>query len=491
MMQQRLTAAHLDELPAQVARPAYARENIGVGILHLGAGAFFRAHQAVYTDTALGLASGDWGICAASLNSETAKDALAPQDGLYTLKLLGEPESYRIIGSIKEVLAGLGDRAKIIEKISDPQIQIVTLTITEKGYCLEPSGALDFAHPEIAEDLRQVDSPRSAIGVLVAGLKLRFAAAPSPITIISCDNISENGTKLRGAVIAFAQRLDVELAGRISKHAIFPNTMVDSITPAGDVALLESVIRATGFEDKAAVHREKFSDWVIEEFDGPRPVWDQAGAVFAPDVTPYETAKLRLVNAPHSALAYLGLLAGYTNVAQAMADEKLVDYFFRLTEGELIPSLGDSPIADLAAYRDRIGQRFANPLIHHELKQIAADGSAKLPQRLLPPLAVNTRAGRPIGFIALGIAAWMRFVMSSTRKGMKLNDPLTFILSEISSLSLGQAEDDVDGLLAIEDIFPLWIKQNRDVRGAIVAAYSDLSLNGVEGALSAAEKVAA
>ncbi|MEE9433769.1 MAG: mannitol dehydrogenase family protein [Sphingorhabdus sp.] len=491
MMHQRLNASHIDELPAQVARPAYARDNIGVGILHLGAGAFFKAHQAVYTDTALGLASGDWGICAASLNSETVKEALVPQDCLYTLKLLGEPESYRVIGSIAQVLAGPDDRAKIIEKISDPQIKIMTLTITEKGYCLEPSGALDFAHPDIAEDLKQAGPPRSAIGVLVAGLKMRFGTETSPITVISCDNISGNGTKLRGAVIAFAQRLDAEFAERISKHVIFPNTMVDSITPAGDAPLLESVTRAIGFEDQAAVHREKFSDWVIEDFDGPRPAWGEAGAVFASDVTPYETAKLRLVNAPHSALAYLGLLAGYTTVAQVMADEELTRYFYGLTQDELIPSLGDSPIADLAAYRDRIGQRFANPLIHHELRQIAADGSAKLPQRLLPPLAVNHRADRPIGFIALGIAAWMRFVLAGARKGVKLNDPLASIFSEVSSASLGQAEDDVDGLLAIEDIFPIWIKQSKDVRGAIVAAYGDLSLNGVQSALSAAEKVAA
>ena len=277
-----LSAKTLHDVRTGVQTPAYDRKKTGVGIVHLGAGAFFKAHLAVYTDTALELAGGDWGVCAVSINSTATKTNLVPQDGLYTLKIMDEPARYRVIGSIKDVLAGPDDRAAVILRIADPTIKIVTLTITEKGYCLGASGELDVSHLGIAKDLTGKFAPVTAIGILVAGLEERFAENQAPLTIISCDNISGNGTKLRGALLAFAKHVSPDLAKWIGANTAFPNTMVDSITPAGDEALCLDVERAIGLTDKAPVHREEFTDWVIEEFDGPRPAWEMAGAVFAP-----------------------------------------------------------------------------------------------------------------------------------------------------------------------------------------------------------------
>ncbi len=478
----RLCRENLNAVTA--SKPQYERENAGIGIVHLGAGAFFKAHQAVYTDDAMAKSGGDWDICAVSLNSTGAKDSLAPQDGLYTLKIMGEQPEYRVIGAVKEVLAGITDRADVIVRIAAHTTRIVTLTITEKGYCLEGGGALDFSHEGISSDLLGEGLPVTAIGVLTAALAKRFSSGAPSITIISCDNVSENGSKLRRAILQFSARKDAKLSAWIEANIVFPNTMVDSITPASDAALLTDVKAAIGLTDKAPVHRERFTDWVIEDFDGPRPAWDLAGAVFAPDVTPYEQTKLRLVNAPHSALTYLGLLSGIETVSAAMEDAGLRDYFYALTERELIASLGASELIDFPNYRDRIGARFANKSIRHELFQIATDGSAKLPQRFLPPLEINHQAGRSTGYTALAIAAWMRYVLQTLRAGDILNDPLRDGLAEIAKQSSGESGDDVRALLGLGEIFPQSIAGNEALTAQIIGAYEALKTGGVAYALS-------
>ena len=480
----RLSNTTRTDIKSGVKTPDYDRDNIGVGIVHLGAGAFFKAHQAVYTDTALAHSGGDWGICAVSLNSTTAKETLGPQDGLYTLKIMNEPASYHIIGSIKEVLAGPQDRAAVIARIASPDIRIVTLTITEKGYALRADGTLDFAHKGIAADLAGGGTPVTALGVLAAALAIRCKSEMLGLTIISCDNISGNGHKLRAAMLAFSERKDPALAGWIKENVNFPNTMVDSITPASGEALMKDAAAAIGLTDTGPVHRERFTDWVIEDFDGPRPDWEKAGAVFTQDVTPYEMTKLRLVNAPHSALTYLGLLSGHETVAQAMADDKLANYFHRLSRQELIPSLGESSLIDLPNYSNRIAARFANDSIHHELFQIATDGSAKLPQRFLPPLALNYQDRRPTHCITLAIAAWMFYVLDTVRRRAVLNDPLKDAIRNIAGNSSGRAEDDVDRLLALREIFPQLAGNEIKIRDDILLAYEQLSHGGVAYALA-------
>ncbi len=479
----RLSNKTLKDVKSGVKTPDYDRDNTGVGIVHLGAGAFFKAHQAVYTDTALAHSGGNWGICAVSLNSTAAKETLGPQDGLYTLKIMNEPASYHVIGSVKEILAGPQDRAAVIARIASSDIRIVTLTITEKGYALRADGTLDFAHKGIAADLAGGGAPVTALGILAAALALRFKNQMPGLTIISCDNISGNGHKLRAAMLAFAQRKDPALAGWIGANVNFPNTMVDSITPASGEGLIEDVAAAIGMTDTAPVHRERFTDWVIEEFEGPRPDWEKAGAVFTQDVTPYEMTKLRLVNAPHSALTYLGLLSGHETVAQAMADDKLADYFHRLSRQELIPSLGENPLIDLPNYSNRIAARFANDSIHHELFQIATDGSAKLPQRFLPPLALNFQDERATDCITLAIAAWMFYVLDTVRRRAVLNDPLKDTIRDIAATSSGTAQDDVDRLLALRGIFPQLTGNERKIRDEIIMAYDWLSHGGVAYAL--------
>ena len=488
-MMTRLSDQSLAGLPSSVAQPGYDRENIGTGILHLGTGAFFKAHQAVYTDTALALEGGDWGICAASINSDTAKKALAPQGGLYTLKTIDEPAQYRVIGALREVLGGPDDRGKIISRISDPALHIITLTITEKGYCLGADEKLDFDHQGIQVDLSGDGLPGTAIGILVSGLAARRDGAGEPMTIISCDNVSENGSKLCGAVLDFAEQKDMTLAEWIKTNIAFPNTMVDSITPASDTALFASVEQALGVEDKACVHRELFTDWVVESFDGPRPAWEKAGVIFTDDVKPYEKAKLTLVNAPHSAMTYLGLLAGLKSVADVMADTGLNDYFHALSRQELIPSMGPYALMDLAQYSDRIGQRFSNPSIQHQLIQIAADGSAKLPQRLLPALEKNFKAGRSIECICLGLAAWMQFVAEQVEAGTALNDPMRVPLSAVAKSRSGDAHVDVAAFLALKAIFPPWIGQEPQIMDAIVRGYAALDMHGAGPAIAATLKL--
>lgn len=482
----RLSNATIGRLHKSIQRPGYDRDRIGVGIVHLGAGAFFRAHSAVYTDDALAKSAGDWGICAVSLRSLTIKDELAAQDGLYTLMVMDDSARIRVIGSIKEVLAGEGDIAVAILRMADSNIRLITLTITEKGYCLNGAGELDIEHPAIAVDLATPDTPKTAIGVLVAALQKRFAASAASIAIVSCDNVSANGSKLRNAVVSFARALDPQLADWIASSVAFPNTMVDSITPASDDELTFEVAERLGTLDKAAVRREAYSDWVIEEFNGPRPAWELAGAVFTDNVSQYENAKLRLVNAPHSALAYLGLLANYTTVADAMSDDLFVKYFLSLTDKELIPSLQRNDALDFARYRDRIGSRFANRSIQHRLQQIAADGSAKLPQRLIPPLIENLEANRPVGDILTAISAWMLYVSVTIRTAAVLDDPLSGAFSQLLPAEVGDATADVRCFLSVEAIFPP--RMTDDVRVCLptIAAYESLSSQGVRATLTAA-----
>ena len=294
----RLSKRTLAALPDTVSRPAYERDRCGTGIVHLGVGAFMRAHIAMYCDEAMAKDGGDWGIAGISLRQRTVYDQLQPQDGLYTVAVRDDlTTTYRLVGAIRSIDVAPEDPAKVLRLLSDPRTLIVTLTITEKGYCLSPdSGALDLAHEDIAHDLQNLESPRSAIGFLVSALHRRFADSAPPLTVVSCDNLPGNGERLRGGVLRFAREIDKALAARIESDIRFPATMVDRIVPAttaDDIAAAEAVL---GCRDEALVKTEPFRQWVIEDsFAGKRPAWDAGGAMFVPDVAPYELAKLRQV----------------------------------------------------------------------------------------------------------------------------------------------------------------------------------------------------
>ena len=401
----RLNAAALARLPAAIARPAFDPAHLKSGIVHLGIGAFTRAHQAVFTEDAITAKGGDWGIIGASLKQPGVPDTLAAQDSLYTVESLGSAARYRVMGVIRGALFAPRDRTALLAALSAPSTHAVTLTLSEKGYCLTADGSLDFAHPDIAADLDRPAEPGSAIGWLARALKERKKISAGPITILSCDNLKSNGPKLEAAVTEFAERSWPGLAPWIKANTAFPATLVDCIVPASDDAHRQRVAAALGVADEASVQREEFAQWVIQDcFAGPLPAWGAAGAEIVPDISGHERLKLHVLNGTHSALAYLGLPRGHQYVRQAIADTGLRTFLEGLVAREIAPAL--APL-DAAAYWRTVAARFENPMIDHRLAQIAEDGSLKLPQRLFPLLEANIRCGRGIGRLAKVIAAWL------------------------------------------------------------------------------------
>ena len=442
----RLSATALPTLPATVIRPNYDLAAVRVGIVHLGPGAFHRAHQAVYVDDLLA-DHPDWGICGVSLHSAGVRDALRPQDGLYTLALLGEQTSLRVIGAIRELLVASEDQTAVLARLAEPAVKLVTLTITEKGYCLAGED-LDFAHPDIAHDLAAPQTPRSAIGYVVAGLRERRARGVAPYTVLSCDNLAGNGHRLRRAALQYAARVDAELAAWIEAEVAFPCSMVDSITPATDDALRQRVADALGCVDAWPIQREAYTQWVIEDrFCNERPPFERVGATLSHDIAGYDRAKLRLLNGPHSTLAYLGSLMELETVSAAMAEPLLAGFIERLMRQDIVPSLPALPGFDPQAYVDAILARFRNPAIRHLLAQIAWDGSQKIPVRLLGTIAEALAAGRPIERLCLPVAGWLHFVARQARNGVAIVDPLA------DNLARCGATGDVDAFLALDGVF--------------------------------------
>jgi fructuronate reductase len=399
----RLNAAALAQLP--VARPSFDPAMLKTGIVHLGIGAFHRAHQAVFTEDAIAARGGDWGIVGASLQRPDVPDALAAQDCLYTVESLGNAARYRVMGVVRAALFAPRDRAALLAALAAPSTHAVTLTLSEKGYCLDADGALDLAHPDIAADIATPDAPRSAIGWLALALDRRRRNGAGPLTILSCDNLQSNGEKLAHAVRAFSERIWPNLAPWLDANTAFPLTLVDCIVPAADAAHRARVAAALGMEDEASVQREDFAQWVIQDrFAGPLPAWGAVGAEIVDDIAGYQRLKLHVLNTAHSALAYLGLPRGHTFVRQAIGDPGLAAFLDALMTTEISSAL--APL-NVTAYWRTVKTRFENPMIDHRLAQIAEDGSLKLPQRLFPLLLDNARTGRGITAMAAIVRAWL------------------------------------------------------------------------------------
>ena len=473
-MTERLSQRALGRLPARVKRPAYDRTATQIGIVHIGAGNFHRAHQAAYLDDVL-IRERGWAICAASLNSTGVRDILAEQDFLYTLAIRDRTPELRIIGAIKDVLAARDQQQQILQQMSTLATRIVSLTITEKGYCLDGQGDLDLAHPAIRHDLRNPENPASAIGYIARGLQLRRDAGLPPVTILSCDNLNENGTLLAHAVRQYAEAIAPDLARWIEDQVPFPNSMVDSITPATDEALKADVAHVLSLRDGWPVQREAFSQWVIEDrFATGCPDWEPFGVIMTNDVRLFEAAKLRLVNAPHSALAYLGSLAGFETVDTAVADTRVSRFLQAMMTEDIIPSLMPPPGLDLVAYRDTILNRFRNPAIRHSLLQVAQDGSLKLPIRILETIKDNLGAGRGIARLALVAAGWMLFVQTRVAQKQIVVDPQASRLAQIAAQHSHDAPDTVDAFLSLKTIFPEVLTAQPQFRAALLDAYRSL-----------------
>lgn len=436
----RLSEAVLDRVPARVGRFAYDRAAQACGIVHLGIGAFHRAHQAWYTDRAMDGGDRDWAITGISLRSAEVAAQVNPQDGLYTLtERSGGGAAVRVIGAVRRVLVAPEEPAAVVAAIAAPATHIVSLTVTEKGYCRAPDGSLD---PLLADG-------RSAYGVIAAGLARRKAAGLAGISLLSCDNLARNGAQFDLLMRSYLDRRAPALLGWFEAECACPSTMVDRIVPATTAADRVGVAEVIGMEDAAAVIAEPFSQWVIEDrFAGPRPRWEAVGAELVCDVAPYEAAKLRMLNGAHSALAYLGLARGHEFVHEAVADPAIRPLIERIMR-DGADSLNPAPGQDLAAYAEALLARFANAALRHRLAQIAMDGSQKLPQRWLETLAHHQRHGRHCPAILAGIAAWLRHVRGDNGfVDDPLASPLAAIWAEAGKAGVMQAIFGAGGLLA-------------------------------------------
>ncbi|HEX8165951.1 MAG TPA: mannitol dehydrogenase family protein [Beijerinckiaceae bacterium] len=481
----RLSLGSLASLPPDVARPAYNIVAARVGVVHLGIGAFHRAHQAVYIDDRLAAGETGWAICGASLRSPDTSKALEPQDGLYSVAVRsGAGERLRVIGSVRRLVVAPSDPEALLAAMSDPAVRIVSLTVTEKGYCHDPAtGALREDHPDIAADLKTPLSPRSAPGFLVEALRRRRDAGDKPFTVLCCDNLPANGRTVAGVVRRLAELRDPALAGWIAERAAFPSTMVDRIVPGTTEADRDAVSRRLGVADAWPVMAEPFTQWVVEDrFCDGRPRLEDAGAEMVGDVAPYELMKLRLLNGSHSTLAYLGYLAGYETVSDTVADPAFARLIRRLMDEEVTPTLTLPPGADLSGYKSSLVERFANPALKHRTWQIAMDGSQKLPQRLLGTIRDRLDAGAPIERLALGVAAWMRYVLGIDEAGRPIDvrDPLAARLTEIAQAVGPDAGRLAPALFEVREVFGGDLPGDPRFAGPVTAALGRLFAAGAK-----------
>lgn len=486
----RLSPDMLATLPADVQRPGFDRAALSVGIVHLGIGAFHRAHQAVVNDAAIP-AGGDmgWGICGVSLRQPDTRDALQPQQGLYALALRdadaqGQPrQRLQVVGSVLELRVAPEDPGTVLARIAAPGTRIVSLTVTEKGYHHDPaSGALRTDDADVQHDLAHPEAPRTALGFIVRGLALRHARGLPPITLLSCDNLPANGHLLQGLVLALARQVDPALADWIAQGCSFPACMVDRIVPRTTDADREQVGAALGLHDAWPVMGEPFIDWVIEDrFAAGRPAWEVGGARFVADVVPFELAKLRLLNGSHSTLAYLGSMAGLRTVDEAVREPALRRLIETMMLREIVPTLPDTPGFDLAAYSARIVARYANPALQHRLRQIAMDGSQKLPQRLLGSVRGRLQQGAPIELLSLAVAGWLHYLRGRDEAGVPhtIDDPmaptLTLLLAEAGPaavLAHAPVFGDLAGVAAFTEPVLRWLGllERHGVRAAVQQA---------------------
>ena len=432
--------------------------NHGIAIVHLGLGNFHRAHQAVYTQAAL---AGDprWGICGVSLKSAGVVEELRAQGMRYTV-LERSPSGIRphTVTAIREALRGDREMPVVVERIAAPATQVVTLTVTEKGYCHDPAtGRLSVVHPDIVHDTAHPETPSSAPGGLVRGIEARRRHG-TPLTVVCCDNLPHNGVMVGALVRELAGRIDEVLARWIERDVAFPSTMVDRIVPATTDADREAA-RALGLADAIPVATEPFSQWVIEDFfAGARPGWEAAGAQLVGDVAPFELMKLRLLNGAHSTMAYLGYLAGHHFIHQ-VSTEPLFERLIGRLWGELVPTLPaalfDMPGVDVEAYQRALMQRFRNAALPHRTSQIAMDGSQKLPQRLIGAARERLSRGESVDTIALAIAGWMRYAAGTDENGRPIDvrDPLAAAFARIASTAAGDPAALARGMLGIDGVF--------------------------------------
>ena len=479
----RLSTATLSSARPGVIVPAYDRARVTAGIVHLGIGAFHRAHQAVVVDDLL-VRDPSWGIVGASLRRPDTKDALAPQDGLYSvLTKDGDARSPRVIGAVLGVLDAPREKEHLLAQMADAATRVVSLTVTEKGYCYNAaSGGLDLTHADIVADLANPHAPASAAGIVVEALRRRRDAGIAPFTVMSCDNLPHNGAVSARVFAEFAEAVDPALGRWVRENVAFPATMIDRIVPATTDADRAEIETLLGLEDAWPVMTEPFLQWVIEDrFVGTRPPLELGGAKWVDDVAPYERMKLRMLNGTHSTMAYLGYLSGHEFIAQVIGQPAFRAFVSNAMAEEIAPTLG-MPKTQTDGYAAQLLERFSNTALRHRTYQIAMDGSQKLPQRLVGTITDRIAAGAPFERLALGVAAWMVYArgVDAAGKPIEVQDPMRAAFAAIDPANL------LDGYLALERIF------SRDLAGSPVfrqAVGAKLALLREVGAAEAVRRV--
>ncbi len=464
-----------------VRRPAYDRAGLKTRIVHIGFGAFHRAHQAVFTDEMLAKTGGDWGICEMSLFSGDAViSSLRRQDHLFTVTEKGaDTTEVKMIGAVTEAMHPLLDGIDgLLEKMAEEQVEIFSLTVTEKGYCANPAnGRLDKSHTLIQHDLLNPAQPKSAIGYIVEALRRRFERGLAPVTVLSCDNIQQNGHVARAVVLEYAGLLDERLAAWIEQNVTFPCTMVDRIVPAVTEETQNEITELVGVPDPCGVACEPFCQWIIEDnFANGRPEWDLAGAQFVANVVPYEEMKLRMLNGSHSFLAYLGYLGGYAHISDTMLSDDYRRAAFNLMMKEQAPTLDMPKGTDVEGYARQLIERFSNPSLQHRTWQIAMDGSQKLPQRMVDAIKHHIAQGTDYSHLALGVAGWMRYVSGQDESGREIDvrDPMVSAFKDIYERVGVLHPDVVRELLSLDAIFGTSLPANKEFENAVREAYLQL-----------------
>lgn len=484
----KLNPSHLRLLSPAVRVPAYPRGDVGQSIVHIGVGGFHRAHQAVYLDDLLHRPGHTrWGICGVGLlrQDDRMRDALLPQDCLYTVvESDATGDRVRVIGSLLNYLYAPDDPQAVIEKMASAQCRIVSLTITEGGYYLhQGTGEFEENHPDIVRDLAHPHEPSCSFGYLAEALDRRRRRGLAPFTVMSCDNLLHNGTVARQMLLAFAERREPVLSRWIAENCAFPSSMVDRITPGTTEGHRAKLRQNFGIDDAWPVVCEPFRQWVIEDhFPDGRPSWEQVGAQMTADVQPYEKMKIRLLNASHQAMCYIGILLGYSTTDEAMADAHIAGLVRALMDVEVTPLLPDVPGIDLGQYKKTLIDRFANPAIKDQLSRIAVDGSARIPKFILPSIVEQLNRGGPIRILSFVVASWFRYLAGTDDGGKDLMivDSLANPLSELARR--GRADPRL--LLGMRELFGERLAGSAVFREEVSRALRGLYENGARATLA-------
>lgn len=480
----KLNAQNLHRLAPEVQLPAYNLSDTRQGIAHIGVGGFHRAHQAYYTDALMNTGEAlDWAICGVGLRAEDrrARDDLKEQDYLFTLFELGDNDDteVRVIGAIRDMLLAEDGAQALIDKLADPQIRIVSLTITEGGYCIDDSNGEFMAHlPQIQHDLAHPQAPKTVFGFLCAALEKRRGAGIPAFTIMSCDNLPHNGAVTRKALLAFATLRDPRLRDWIEQNVSFPNAMVDRITPMTSTAHRLQLADKHAVDDAWPVVCEPFVQWVLEDkFVNGRPAWEQVGVQFTDDVSPYEEMKIKLLNGSHLALTYLGFLKGYRFVHETMNDPLFVRYMRAYMDLDVTPQLAPVPGIDLTDYKNTLVARFSNQAIADQLERVCSDGSSKFPKFTIPTINRLIADGQETKRAALVVAAWALYL-----KGVDENGDTYAIPDPRAEFCQGLVADDAlitQRLLAVEEIFGTAIPRSAEFVAAFEWCCNSLREVGV------------